>query len=140
MSLQGKCNCGAIRVTVSGSPQVNALCSCTSCRASTGSIFSVNLVVQSKDLTIDGEDNVTEYRDTNTDSGHTAVRRFCKTCGSPIETVVAENPDTHFVKGGLFPPKSLPKPNVELFSRNWEEWQDKHHPDAKVLPGDVPAQ
>ncbi|GAA5833871.1 hypothetical protein JCM11251_005993 [Rhodosporidiobolus azoricus] len=135
MTLQGKCNCGAVRVTINGDPQANALCSCTGCRASSGSIFSVNLVVQTKNLEISGEDNITEYKDTNTDSGHTAVRRFCKKCGSAVETVVAENPDTHFVKGGLFEPKSLPKPSLELFSRNWENWQDQHQPDSKVAQG-----
>ncbi|BGP13636.1 hypothetical protein JCM10213_007812 [Rhodosporidiobolus nylandii] len=124
MAIQGHCNCGTVTIEVAATPDTIALCSCTSCRASSGSLFSVNLVVPAEQLTItSGEGNVTEYDDKNTDSGHTATRRFCRTCGSAISTVVKENPGTHYVKGGLFPPGTLPPAKLEIFKRNWESWQ-----------------
>ncbi|GAA5876149.1 hypothetical protein JCM8547_003381 [Rhodosporidiobolus lusitaniae] len=139
----GKCNCGAVQVEIKGglTDKMLSLCHCTSCRASTGSIFSVNLSVPTSSLSFpSGEFNLAEYEDKQTDSGNTAVRRFCKTCGSPVETVVRENPDLHYVKGGLFPPSSLPKPSAQIFTRNWEEWESKVHSDVFCAEGGPPAQ
>ncbi|GAA6003192.1 hypothetical protein JCM10207_001794 [Rhodosporidiobolus poonsookiae] len=126
MTVEGKCNCGAVTVTIPSMPDSSVLCHCKNCRASSAGIFSVNLVVHTKDLTIHNEANTTLYRDTDTDTGNTAVRRFCKTCGSPIVTRVEEDPDTNYVKGGLFPVGSLPAPGMELFTRNWEQWEKKY--------------
>ncbi|GAA6036949.1 hypothetical protein JCM8097_005474 [Rhodosporidiobolus ruineniae] len=124
MTVTGKCNCGAIQVQIPAFPNKNALCCCTSCRASTGSIFSYNLVIPTSQITfLTGKFNQSAYEDTKTDTGHTAVRRFCKTCGSPISTIVKEAPEIAYLKGGLFPPHSLPAPSAELFTRNAESWQ-----------------
>jgi len=44
--------------------------------------FSVNLVIPTKEITFTNESNIGLYEDKNTDSGNTAQRKFCKTCGS----------------------------------------------------------
>ncbi|GAA5938252.1 hypothetical protein JCM3775_002928 [Rhodotorula graminis] len=119
----GKCNCGAISVTLkNGLPESSILCHCMSCRASSGSLFTVNLAVNKADLVIDGQQHLREYADKNTDSGSTLLRRFCGTCGSPIVSVVEGNDETQFLKGALFG-KGIPKPAAEIFSRNFESWE-----------------
>ena len=44
--------------------------------------FSVNLVVKTDDIKFKDESKMSVYEDKNTDSGHTAIRKFCGNCGS----------------------------------------------------------
>jgi len=46
----------------------------------TQSRFSTNLVIPTKELSIEGRPKV--YRDSDTARGHTTVRNFCRDCGS----------------------------------------------------------
>ncbi|GAA5914877.1 hypothetical protein JCM8208_003036 [Rhodotorula glutinis] len=122
---QGKCNCGSVRVELkNGLPDSSVLCHCMSCRASSGSLFTVNLVVKKEDLVFHGEEHIKEYADKNTDSGSTLIRRFCGTCGSPIVSVVQGHDEMQYLKGSLFG-KGIPKPAAEIFSRNFESWESK---------------
>ncbi|GAA5990165.1 hypothetical protein JCM11641_004242 [Rhodosporidiobolus odoratus] len=132
----GHCNCSAVQVEVPLETLPLVICSCTSCRASSGSLFTVNLIVPSSAFTLlKGEENLGKYEDKKTDSGGTAIRYWCKTCGSPVYTVFSADSNTFYVKGGLFPPKSLPKPVGEIFTRNFEEWQIKHVEEGKCAEG-----
>ncbi|GAA6060124.1 hypothetical protein JCM10212_001421 [Sporobolomyces blumeae] len=114
----GSCNCGAVKVTVADSafPKESVLCR----------DFTVNLVIPTKEIEIQGEGNVKVYEDGNTDSGHTAVRKFCATCGSAILTGVKEAPDNSYVKGGLFSIGTVPGPKMEIFKKNFEQWENGH--------------
>ncbi|BGP05828.1 hypothetical protein JCM10049v2_001643 [Rhodotorula toruloides] len=128
MSATGHCNCGKVTVEVNGGlPDAAILCHCTSCRRTSRSVFSTNLVVKKSDLVIKGEEHIKEYRDTNTDSGCAIIRHFCANCGSPIAGVPEADNSTYFLKGGLFNPHTLPsKVQAELFTRNLESWQKVH--------------
>jgi hypothetical protein len=85
-TINGACNCGAIKISIpkSSLPTYCGLCHCLNCRASSGSLFSVNLPTPTKDISIIGEPKI--YIDRNTDSGHTVGRRFCGDCGSYVLT------------------------------------------------------
>lgn len=67
------------------------------------------MVVKSDDLVFDGETlAIKSYRDSNTDSGHVAVRHFCGECGSPIRTVIEGAEETSYLKTGGWPWPSAP--------------------------------
>ncbi|GAA5830182.1 hypothetical protein JCM3766R1_002814 [Sporobolomyces carnicolor] len=121
----GQCNCGNVQIDVpeSAFPKQSVLCHCKNCRASSGSVFSVNLVVKTDEIKFKDESKVSVYEDKNTDSGHTAIRKFCGNCGSAVLTAVKEAPEQSFVKGGLFDVGTVPKPAMQLFKRNFESWE-----------------
>ncbi|GAA5877568.1 hypothetical protein JCM16303_003381 [Sporobolomyces ruberrimus] len=125
----GSCNCGAVKIEVPDSayPKQSVLCHCKNCRASSGSVFSVNLVIETDQIKFNDESNVSVYEDKGTDSGNTAVRKFCKNCGSAILTGVKEAPEKSYVKGGkfyrLFPVGTVPAPAMQIYKRNFEKWE-----------------
>ncbi|ORY41447.1 Mss4-like protein [Leucosporidium creatinivorum] len=125
--VQGKCNCGSVQVAVAQPAfegAAHALCHCTSCRTSGGTLASSNLIINSEFITLEGSGlSLKSYRDSNTDSGNVAVRWFCSDCGSPIRTVVEGKEEVSYLKTGLFPVQTLPAPSVELFSRNLESFE-----------------
>ncbi|GAA5925835.1 hypothetical protein JCM1841_006330 [Sporobolomyces salmonicolor] len=128
-TIRGHCNCSSVKIEIDSSvfPKQSLLCHCRNCRASCGSVFSTNLVVPSDEVKIvSGSEHIKEYRDRNTETGHTAVRCFCALCGSPIRTYVAEANETSYVKGGLFEPGQVPPPAMEIFKRRCEEWEPLH--------------
>ncbi|BGP37922.1 hypothetical protein JCM10450v2_001859 [Rhodotorula kratochvilovae] len=123
----GHCNCGLVTVELAGGlPSSSLLCHCLNCRASCGTVFSTNLVVKKTDLVIKGEEHTKVYRDTKTDSGNVACRRFCGSCGSPIVTFVEGNDEMQYLKAGLFGPNSMPAPSGELFKHRAEPWEKLH--------------
>ncbi|GAA5849551.1 hypothetical protein JCM5353_000394 [Sporobolomyces roseus] len=132
--MKGSCNCGAVTIEVPDSafPKESVLCHCKNCRASSGSVFSVNLVIPTKEIKFSNESNIQLYEDKNTDSGNTAQRKFCKTCGSALLTGVKEAPDNSYVKGGLFEVGKVPKPSMQIYKRNFESWE-QGQADAKLI-------
>ncbi len=83
----------------------------------------------------------------NTSDAGVAVKRyFCGNCGSWVSRplpqrhtapsppplapahasslydIGGQEPDMYYVHGGLFPPRTLPKPGKEIFLRSAEEW------------------
>ncbi|QDS75831.1 hypothetical protein FKW77_001133 [Venturia effusa] len=99
-------------------------CHCQSCRVSSGGLFSVNLPVPTKDLTINGTPKV--YVDKDTTSGKPVYRNFCGDCGCAIvSTTEAEGHAIGYVKGGLFTKAGidLPPPGAEVFWHRREKWE-----------------
>jgi hypothetical protein len=120
--VKGACNCGTITISVpkASFPSYCVLCHCINCRTSSCSLyvspyfpilsrnhkkltvnrFSINLVTPVKDVTITGTPKV--FADKDSESGNTVHRHFCGDCGTAIMSVVKENPETAYVKGGPF--------------------------------------
>ncbi|CAF4450846.1 unnamed protein product, partial [Adineta steineri] len=109
-TVTSKCLCGQISVSV---PQAAlnrtecvGLCYCKNCKQSGGCLASYNLYVPEKDVTIQGQPEI--YEDKDTDSGTKIQRAFCGNCGSPI---YGKNPGfvgLMAVRLGMF--DELPKP------------------------------
>ncbi|PWY98568.1 hypothetical protein BCV70DRAFT_201889 [Testicularia cyperi] len=126
MPLEGSCLCGSVQVSVSDSalPLTTAICRCTNCQQTAGSMYSLVSIVEQSQLTITGETKI--YNDTTPDSGNTTQRYFCPACGSPIQTVGPSRPGKTVVKCGLFAKslnKQFPKPAIEIFDKNTNAWE-----------------
>lgn len=80
MPYSGTCLCKQITVTLPGHPTSSALCHCSNCRTTAGSLFQATFLVPSKDVTITGTPTV--YEDGRTTSGAKMLRSFCGSCGS----------------------------------------------------------
>ncbi|MCT7665770.1 GFA family protein [Shinella kummerowiae] len=74
----GHCLCGAVRFRTSGELREVVACHCSQCRRQTGHFYAA-IDVLDKDLTVEGGENVTWYR-----ASDSAGRGFCRTCGSAL--------------------------------------------------------
>ncbi|KZP31080.1 hypothetical protein FIBSPDRAFT_850067 [Athelia psychrophila] len=123
-TIKGSCNCGAITLSVPSEafPSHSIICRCTNCRASGGSLFSVNLMIPIEKITVSGQTKV--YHDKG-DSGGFVKRHFCGDCGSPVFSDCEAAPGVPFVKGGLFRALGfdVPPPQLQIFWKNHEEWE-----------------
>lgn len=78
VSRTGRCLCGAVRFAARGEPRWVAHCHCESCRRATSSAVATYAGFSAADVEWTGE-RPAEYR-----SSPGVVRRFCRTCGSPM--------------------------------------------------------
>jgi len=74
----GHCLCGAVRFAARGEPRWVAHCHCESCRRATSSAVATYAGFTAADVEWTGEPPA-EFR-----SSPGVVRRFCRTCGSPL--------------------------------------------------------
>jgi hypothetical protein len=74
--LQGSCNCGAVKFTLSETPTSATACHCSQCRKQSGHYFASANVPKSA-VTLSGAENLTWYQ-----SSEKVRRGFCATCGS----------------------------------------------------------
>lgn len=84
----GGCLCGAIRYQVHGTPEQPAYCHCRMCQHLSGAPAMTFATVAIGNFRYT-QGNPAVYR-----SSPAAERRFCPTCGSPLEWRAADNPDT----------------------------------------------
>ncbi|MFV0644275.1 MAG: GFA family protein [Sphingomonadaceae bacterium] len=120
MTIEGGCNCGAVRYSISGKPVVVAQCHCTNCQKQSGSAFSVNLLVKADDVNYSG--NLSIYEDTNTASGALLYRKFCGQCGSPIFSEQADNQGMVIVKAGTLDHPGDMVPAVSVWTETKLPW------------------
>lgn len=75
-TLQGSCNCGAVKFTLAQAPTDASACHCTQCRKQSGHYFaSANLPKEAVALT--GGENLTWYQ-----ASEKVRRGFCSKCGA----------------------------------------------------------
>lgn len=84
MKLEGGCQCGAVRYSVSGQPEHVALCHCADCRKSSGA------PVMSWAAFAAGEFELTKGQPAVFNSSGASMRYFCPTCGSGLYFVNEE--------------------------------------------------
>jgi hypothetical protein len=81
MILEGSCECGAVRFSVSSSaPYPYRVCYCRRCRKLGGAIgAAVNVIADAATLDVEGELEPARYE---TSDG--PITSFCRRCGSPL--------------------------------------------------------
>jgi hypothetical protein len=81
-SHRGTCFCGAVEVTVSGTPEGMGYCHCASCRQwSAGPVNAFTLWKPADVKITRGADNLGSYQKTEN-----SLRKWCKTCGGHLLT------------------------------------------------------
>ncbi|EST07917.1 Glutathione-dependent formaldehyde-activating enzyme/centromere protein V [Kalmanozyma brasiliensis GHG001] len=128
MPITGSCLCGNVKITVNdgGLPLKPVVCRCTNCQQTAGSVFSLVALLPKEHVEISGE--TTAYRDDTTSSGNHSFRRFCPTCGSPVQTVSPSRDTLAIIKMGLFAKssawgKEIQPPQSQIFTRNKKDWE-----------------
>ena len=135
MTRTGHCLCGAISYRFEGDPLAVVLCHCDDCQRHSGAAFSINVIVPRPALEIDGSPRV--HATTGTENGNPRERLFCGDCGSPMFTMLAEQPEIAIVKAGTLDDRSGLVPTAELWGRRAHEWMGAS-PDRARFEGDLP--
>ena len=117
--LSGACLCGAVCYTITGGPHSSGVCHCRHCQRSTGTAFSVVMIVPESDLHVTGALNTYEDRG---DSGKPVHRRFCGACGAPVKTDADAMPGIVFVKAGTLDDTSVLQPSVQIYCADAMKW------------------
>lgn len=120
-SLYGGCLCGDVRYhfPVGDAPVAQVVCHCRHCQRQSGSLFSVNLLVDAGSFHVDG---VPQRFQDQGDSGKPVWRHFCGRCGSALFTVADSLPGSVVVKVGTLDEPPEAAPGIELYADHAAAW------------------
>jgi len=80
----GSCLCGTVRYEIDGPFNAMVNCHCSMCRKEHGSVFVTWVVAPAGGFRwLSGQDNISTFA-----SSSSGARSFCRTCGSPLPTVM----------------------------------------------------
>ncbi|RAL58685.1 hypothetical protein DID88_002991 [Monilinia fructigena] len=106
--MEGTCLCGAITITINDLEPYSRsgifLCHCKNCKKTASSAFGTNLIIENYATT----------------SGKYVKRHFCKTCGSPIQSLAESLPGKTILKIGIF--EKVMVPEWECFAKDRYTW------------------
>ncbi|MFM5884827.1 MAG: GFA family protein [Novosphingobium sp.] len=132
MSLEGGCQCGAVRYRVSGQPQHNALCHCADCRKSAGAPIVGWAAFAEADFA------VTRGEPATFNSSGASLRSFCPTCGTGLFFRNAETlPGIVDIQTATLDDPGLLPPDVQIQVAERLPWMAAAHtlPAFKRYPG-----
>ena len=113
---EGRCLCGAVRLTIAGRPKWAAYCHCTSCRKQTGAPVSAYVGFEREQVVFAGEPPARFA------SSPGVTRSFCARCGSTLTFEGERWPgdiDVHV--GALDHPETF-APTVHAFAEERIPW------------------
>jgi hypothetical protein len=117
-TLDGRCECRAVRYRVADEFLYAANCHCSNCRASTGSAFKAFAGIEREKLeVVEGGDTLLLWGDE--DGNHTR----CGICGSLLYSVVRDGAYVHVAMGSLVDEPSI-RPSEHIFVGSKAAWHD----------------
>ena len=123
---EATCQCGQLRVRLSGDPQLVSSCHCLACQRRTGALFgSTSFWRKSQILSQQGERRSFSRQ---ADSGTTLTHQFCPDCGSTVHYRADHMPDLVAVAVGNFADPNFPPPKFSVH-------EDRKHPWVNSPPG-----
>ena len=117
--VSGRCHCGAAAFTYRAVPEATFYCHCNDCQRTTGSPFSVELMVSSDGFEVAGE--LATYTVIG-DSGGGVHRRSCARCGSGLYLECDSDPGFVFIKAGALEDASVVQPEMHIFVSAKQPW------------------
>lgn len=115
----GGCHCGKVRYSVGGQPELTFFCHCSDCQKTSGSPFSVELMLADTSIELDGD--VVTYT-VKGDSGGDVHRHHCARCGSGIYLKCDSDPGYVFLKAGTLDDANSVSPEMHIFTSSKQPW------------------
>jgi hypothetical protein len=115
----GGCLCKSVRYRITAQPLATRLCWCRVCQYLAAGNATVNLVVPSEAVSIEGE--LREYRSI-ADSGNVMYRRFCPTCGTPLFSQAEARLHQLIVRAGTLDEPNQIKPTTVIWTSSAPDW------------------
>ncbi len=94
----GGCQCGAVRLVLTGTPLALYVCHCRECRKQSASAFGMSLQARRIDLSL--TQGTPRFWSRDTDSGRRLDCAFCADCGSRLWHQVGVESPTVTLKAG----------------------------------------
>ncbi len=101
--LQGRCLCGGVQYSLTGTVDTLTICHCSQCRRANGSAFHIVLVADSDRVVFEDKATIAEY-----ESSSGKYRAFCKGCGAAVYSRRDDAPGVYRLRAGLI--AGLPEP------------------------------
>ena len=130
LSMEAKCQCGQLSVTLPGPSPAVVACHCSYCQRRSGSPFGVLAYYPSEMLKIAGQ---ATHFERPTASGGTFETFFCPTCGSTVYARAGKHPSMLGVAVGTFGDPQYPAPVRSVWEEGKHDWvvipePVEHHP------------
>ncbi len=113
------CQCGQLRVTTVGDPEIVIACSCLACQRRTGSPFGTGAYFREDRVSAEGEAQV--YARV-ADSGLDVSIRFCPRCGTSLYWTAELRPGHYGVAVGCFADPGFVEPARVVWSESQHPW------------------
>jgi len=131
----GGCACGAVRYVCAQAPLAMVNCHCRDCQQAGGSGFSPTVVVPAASFqVISGKPT---FHAVEADSGHTATRAFCASCGASLFASSTGRIDLIAIRAGSLDDPSWFRPQAEIWVARAQPWVHLD-PDVPHFPGNPP--
>jgi hypothetical protein len=108
-----------VHYTLKNEPIIVAVCHCTHCQRTSGSAFSVNVMMRAADVDISGQ--VTEFEDIG-ESGAPVRRCFCPHCVSSLFSILSPESGLIAIKAGTLDAGAKIQPKAEFWRRSSQLW------------------
>jgi hypothetical protein len=120
MERKAECACGQLSVTVSGDPEVVAICNCKQCQKRTGAPYGVSAYFN-KAQTVAIEGARKQYNRTG-EKGRQIEFFFCPECGSTVHWYAEQGPDWIGIAAGSFTDPDFPAPTWSVWTATKYKW------------------
>lgn len=116
--LTGSCLCAAVKYIINGPVKAVANCHCKTCKKITGGAFETVAVVAEDHLEIVADQEaLASYR-----IHDTAIKYFCRTCGTPVFNAVNKYPGNRMIQVGSLDEPALVAPAINIFCESMLPW------------------
>lgn len=131
---EGGCACGAVRFSTDADPMMAGHCQCGKCQKLGGGGHASFAAFPADSLTVTGKVTFWDYI---ADSGNTASRGHCPTCGSHVFGKTTGMPTMIAVHLAALEDSSKIAPSMVVFSSKAQPW-DHMDPSLPRFPGMPP--
>ncbi len=119
VKITGGCQCGAVRYETNADPVFAAHCQCSDCKKSSGTAHSTAGGFAENTVTFTGKVKAFASK---TDTGATATREFCPTCGGRLTFRSSSMPGLVLLMAGSMDDPDLIKPTGAIFNKRHVAW------------------
>lgn len=131
---QGGCACGSVKFSTDADPMLVGHCQCGKCQKMSGTGHQSFAAFPGDKVNVTGKTASWSYK---ADSGGTATRQHCPTCGSPMFGGTTSMPGMLAVNLAAFDDSSGLKPAMLFFTAHQQAW-DHMDPALMRFPGMPP--
>jgi hypothetical protein len=127
--LEGGCQCGAVRYSLTEPPQMVYACHCTICRKISTSIFNISCIINEKSIEITrGELGQVEW---TADNGIKRFGEFCVNCGVRIRHGQINSLGIYVLRGGTIDNQLWARPAAHIWLSEAAHWFTPPEEDLK---------
>ena len=120
LPLAGRCQCGALRYSVSAAPVMLYACHCANCQKQTGSAFVLAATIAETAFSfVSGEPSRVAWR---SDAGTERYGLFCGDCGARIVNGQTPSIGLYSLRAGTLDDTSWVRPAGHIWMRSAQSW------------------